>query len=59
MTYIKPPIGIEPKNIWLSTRYNALNEAIQRYKDAELVIPIEWVEERNELVKRITKIYKS
>lgn len=49
--YIKPPIGVMPKEIWKWHRAKELSGAIRRYSDKYMKIPIEWVEEYNELVK--------
>ena len=51
-SYIKPPIGIIPKSIWERQRINALWDAILRYREAKIVIPIIWIEEYNELIER-------
>jgi len=53
-----PPLGIMPKFIWETKRYNALNAAIARYHNAQLVIPVEWVTERNELLLKLKEEYK-
>lgn len=45
------PIGIEPKNIWISRRINELKEAIKRYAESFIPIPIEWINEYNEHIK--------
>jgi hypothetical protein len=47
---VKPPIGLRPK--WASDkeRLNEVRSAIVRYYDAELKIPIEWIEEYNQLI---------
>lgn len=44
-----PPIGIEPKGVWIARRRINLREAIQRRMDAEMYIPVEWIEEWNKL----------
>ena len=46
----KPPIGILPKAIHNSKRYTEVCEAIVRYYQAGMPIPIVWVEEHNELL---------
>lgn len=48
----KPPIGIEPRNIWEKKRIKELKLAIKRYVDADLEVPIEWVTELNEFCRR-------
>lgn len=45
----KPPIGLKPKYIHNEHRFAKVNNAIVRYLDAGLHIPVEWVEEYNEL----------
>ena len=47
---VKPPIGLRPKWVSDKERLNEVRSAIVRYYDAELKIPIEWIEEYNELV---------
>jgi hypothetical protein len=47
----KPPIGIMPKYIWESKRQRELSDAINRYLEAALPVPSEWIEEYNELIK--------
>ena len=51
----KPPIGIEPKNVWESIRFKRLKEAMIRYLEADLDLPDEWKEEYNEFIKRLKK----
>ena len=47
----KPPLGLTPKYIRQRQRFVEVCEAIVRYYDAEKQIPIEWIEEYNELVE--------
>ena len=47
----KPPIRLKPKKDHLLERLHEVRSAIVRYCDAELPIPVEWVEEYNELIK--------
>ena len=47
----KPPIGLKPKKYHLLERLNEVRSAIVRYYEAELPIPVEWIEEYNELIK--------
>lgn len=54
-TYIKPPLGIEPKDIWIKKRFQDLKDAISRYNNASLEIPMEWIDEYNELLKIVNK----
>lgn len=52
---IKPPLGIVPKFIWKEQRLMNLREAIDRYLDANLKVPVTWIEEYNELLEDIRK----
>ena len=47
----KPPLGLKPRKIVDEERFFEVCGAISRYYDEELVMPIEWIEEYNELVK--------
>lgn len=51
----KPPIGLMPKRIWLSMRFNDIKSAIERYTADNHTIPIEWIEEYNELAELIER----
>jgi hypothetical protein len=46
----KPPLGIMPRHIWNMKRIENLNDAINRYYEFGLKIPIEWIEEYNDLI---------
>lgn len=50
---VKPPLGLEPKYIWNARRIQNIIEATNRYTDAGKVIPTEWIDEYNELVKQV------
>jgi len=47
---VMPPIGLKPKFVNRLERLNEVRGAIVRYHDAELKIPVEWIEEYNELI---------
>lgn len=47
---VKPPIGLRPKLVSDKERLNEVRGAIVRYYDAELKIPVEWIEEYNKLI---------
>jgi hypothetical protein len=47
---VMPPIGLKPKYVNRVERLNEVRGAIVRYYDAGLKIPIEWIEEYNELI---------
>lgn len=48
----KPPIGLIPKGIHKDIRINDICKAIERYSSKKLRIPIEWIEEYNELITK-------
>ena len=48
----KPPIGLKPKKYHSLERLNEVRSAIVRYYDNELPIPVEWIEEYNELLNQ-------
>ena len=48
----RPPIGLKPRYIHDHERYIEIYGAIQRYYDAGKKIPVEWIEEYNELVEK-------
>lgn len=50
----KPPLGLKPKCLWDAIRARDIQEATVRYFNAEhLKIPIDWIEEYNEILKRM------
>ncbi len=55
--YIKLPLGIEPRFILRDKRIKEIREAISRYIDSRIAIPIEWIEEYNQLVKELKEGY--
>jgi hypothetical protein len=44
---VKPPLGLRPRFIALEERIREINEAIDRYREAEIAIPSEWLDEKN------------
>ncbi len=48
----KPPLGILHRKLWEEKRLDELCQAIFRYMQAELKIPVEWIQEYNELLVR-------
>lgn len=48
----KPPVGLEPRYIYESIRITQITDAIRRYLDADKDIPVEWIEEYNDLQSR-------
>ena len=51
----KPPLGVMPKYIWDKKRLSELCEAVSRYWEVGEPIPIEWIEEYNELVEKANR----
>ena len=47
---VMTPIGLKPKFANRLERLSEVRSAIVRYYDAELKIPVEWIEEYNELI---------
>jgi len=52
---VKPPLGIIPKDMWKKQRLRELRDAVDRYLEANQRVPIEWIEEYNELLEDIRK----
>lgn len=48
----RPPLGLKPRSIWEDERICAIGRAIKGYFNEGKKIPIEWIEEYNELVGR-------
>lgn len=53
----KPPIGITPRWLLDEERAIEIEEAIVRYNKADYPIPIEWIQELNEVYERLNKFY--
>jgi hypothetical protein len=51
--YSRPPLGIEPHDIWIQRRIEDLLKAMNRYVQSNMQIPVEWVEEYNKLIKNL------
>lgn len=49
----KPPIGLMPKYLHDEKRFIDVCAAICRYYDEGCQIPIEWIEEYNELILKV------
>lgn len=50
-----PPVGLKPKFINRLERLNYVKGEMTRYFNSGLEVPIEWVEEYNELINEIKK----
>ena len=47
----RPPLGVMPKFICDRKRIDMIKDGIKRYIDANKAIPVDWIEEYNELVR--------
>ena len=45
----KPPIGVMSREMWNRQRRKDLADAMARYLEAGMKIPVEWIEEYNEI----------
>lgn len=54
----KPPLGVIPKHIWDKKRKHEIKDAIDRYIEAGYIIPLEWIDEYNELCGKELKELK-
>ena len=55
----KPPLDIMPRAIWLENRAKAIEAAIDERFCLWSVIPMEWIEEYNELIEMLQTIDKN
>ena len=53
----KPPIGITPRWLLDEERAIEIEQAITRYNEVDYPIPVEWIQELNEVYKRLNKFY--
>lgn len=51
-TETKPPLGLMPRYLWERKRRYEVGKAISRYVEADKSIPVEWLDEYNELVQK-------
>lgn len=52
-TYKKPPLGLYSHHLWIYDRIHEILGAMERYIQAYKQIPINWVEEYNELIAEV------
>lgn len=45
MTITPPPTGVQPRFLWLEERRDAIYRAIERFRKANYVVPVDWLEE--------------
>jgi hypothetical protein len=50
---IHPPLGLYPQKLFFEDRLNDINAAIIRYIDADYLIPKEWIDEREWIIKKL------
>lgn len=50
-----PLLGITPRFVWLKQRVHEIDDAIYRFMKTQKEIPIEWIDERNIIIKMISK----
>lgn len=53
-----PPVGLRPKYILMSQRMKEITNAIERYINADHIVPTEWIEEYNECVDYLRKEHR-
>lgn len=56
---VRPPIGLEPQWAHIEQRLTDVREAVNRYMNAMYPIPVEWIQEYNELVEKHKQIKKN
>lgn len=47
----RPPLGLMPRKIHQDNRFRDVADAINRYCNTGLKIPVKWVKEYNDLIK--------
>lgn len=52
LTTKKPPLGLMPRYLWERKRRYEIGEAISRYVEVDKSIPVEWLDEYNELIQK-------
>lgn len=53
----KPPLGITPRWLLDEERAIEIEQAIMRYNEVDYPIPVEWIQELNEVYERLNKFY--
>lgn len=53
----KPPIGITPRWLLDEERAREIEQAIMRYNEVDYPIPVEWIQELNEVYERLNKFH--
>lgn len=47
----KPPLGLKPRGAWIELRKIEILQAIRRYSDRGVAVPVEWIDELAELLE--------
>lgn len=50
-----PPLGLRPRFLLAEQRFAEIDDAIKRYLSAYMPIPVEWIEERNEIIEYLRR----
>ena len=51
--HIKPPLGLRPRWVHDGERIRDIFDAMERYSEAGIPIPIEWLKELREYLRQI------
>jgi len=51
----KPPIGLMRRQEWIECRIDDIYHAINRYRESQYLVPLEWVEELAEHLREMRK----
>lgn len=46
----KPPMGLKPRGAWVEARKVEVMQAMRRYADRGMAVPVEWIDELAELL---------
>lgn len=49
----KPPLGIKPEHLAIEERIKEIQDAITRYREAKVKIPLKWIHEKRRLRDRL------
>lgn len=55
---VKPPLGLLPRFIVAENRMTDIMEAMARYSERQKLIPLDWINEYNELAEYMKKSLK-
>lgn len=46
----KPPMALKPRGAWIEARKIEILQAIRRYSDRGMAVPVDWIDELAELL---------